>query len=129
MEAVHAQSDMERGVEGFRGEVGGFELVVAGDGDGADVLFVEDEVGMLFREGDFAGVWCGDASQLSFTRAVVWDVKKTDAAVESVESVSHLAVRVDGIRDRDVADGLVHEMQVRREISSADADVAMERGR
>ena len=129
MEAAHAQGGMERGVEGFCGEVGGFELVVAGDGDGADVLFVKDEVGMLFCEGDFVGVWCGDASQLSFTRAVVWDVKETDAAIESVESASHLAVRVDGIRDGDVADGLVHEVQVRREVSSADADVTMERMR
>ena len=40
----------------------------------------EDEVGMLCCEGDFAGIWFGDASQLSFTCAVVWDVKKTDTA-------------------------------------------------
>ena len=104
-------------------------MVVAGDGDGADVLHVEDEVGMLCCEGDFAGIWRGNASQLPFTYAVVWDVKKADAVVEGVEGASHLAVGVNGIRDRDIADGLVHEIQVRREISSADADVAMERGR
>ena len=76
VEAAHIECGVQGGVGSLRGEICGFELVVAGDGDFAHVLFVEDEVSVLRGEGDFAGVWGGDTCQASFACAIVWYVEQ-----------------------------------------------------
>ena len=108
VEAAHIECGVQGGVGSLRGEICGFELVVAGDGDFAHVLFVEDEVSMLRGEGDFAGVWGGDTCQASFACAVVRYVEQAHLAVEGVECMFDFAVRVNDIGDRYVADGLVY---------------------